>query len=139
MVANTEKYGKRVLDYQRVEVFLANQMVGRSRAIENNPDPKPLAVVWQQAIRFGNTVIVTFPNEVFTEIGRAVKDRSPVENTFVIGLTSGHGGYIPTREEYLEGGYAANGSGFAPECEQVVINSSLELIGKISDANIRGF
>jgi hypothetical protein len=131
MEKNADRLGKRQIDFQRVEVFLANQMVGRSRSIENNPNPGSLSDVLQQALRIGDMVLVTFPNEVFTEIGKAVKDRSPVEKTFVVGLASGHGGYIPTAEEYLEGGYAANGSGFSPKCEQVIIDSSLELIGRL--------
>ena len=138
MEKSSDKLGKRMIDFQRVEVFLANQMVGRSKSIESNPNPGSLEGVWQQAVRIGDTVLVTFPNEVFTEIGRAVKDRSPVEKTFVIGLASGHGGYIPTAEEYLEGGYAANGTGFSPECERVIIDSSIDLIERITDSPGRG-
>jgi hypothetical protein len=128
MEKNADSFGKRVLDFQRVEVFLADQMVGGAQRLERNPNPEPLRDVWQQAVRIGDAVFVTFPNEVFTEIGKAVKDRSPWEKTFVIGLAGGHGGYIPTAEEYLEGGYAANGTGFSPKCEQVLIEYSLDII-----------
>ena len=128
-----DKIGKRVLDSYKVDVFLANRLVSGARLIEKNPDPEPLRGVWQQAVRVGDTVFVTFPNEVFTEIGKAVKDRSPLEKTYVIGLASGHGGYIPTKAEYLEGGYAVDGNGFGMDCEQVVIESSLKLIDKITN------
>ena len=85
----------------------------------------------QQAVRIGDTVFVTFPNEVFSEIGLRVKQQSPFEKTFVIGLAAGHGGYIPTAAEYIEGGYAADMTGFSPKCEQVLIDTSRELISRL--------
>ena len=84
-----------------------------------------------QAVRLGNTVFVTFPVEVFTEIGLAVKKKSPYENTFILGVAGGHGGYIATVAEYIEGGYAVNGSPYAPQAEQAIINASMELINKV--------
>ncbi len=125
--------GKRVLDMYRVDVFLADQMVGGARRFENSDPSEPIRDILQQAVRIGDAVFVTFPNEVFTEIGKAVKDRSPYDKTFVIGLASGHGGYIPTAAEYSESGYAVNGSPFSPRCEQIVIDSSLELIGRVAE------
>ena len=41
------------------------------------------------------------------------------------------GGYIPTAEEFKEGGYAALMTHFSPKCEEVLINSSLDLIKKV--------
>jgi len=132
MEKKADSIGRRALDFQRVEVFLANQLVGPSKWIEEHPNPEPLKDVLQQAVRIGDAVFVTFPNEVFTEIGKAVKDQSPYEKTFVIGLASGHGGYIPTVPEYLEGGYASNGTLFGKKCERVIIESSLDLIGEVA-------
>ena len=133
MEKKADSIGKRVLDSYRVDVFIADQMVGTARWIENHPNPEPLSGVWQQAVRIGDVVFVTFPNEVFTEIGKAVKEQSPFKKTFILGLASGHGGYIPTKEEYLEGGYAVNGTRFSPECEQVLIDSSRELINRLTE------
>lgn len=131
MEAEADRYGKRVLDHARVDVFLTGLAVGCSRWVEEHPNPDPL-VMEQQAVRIGDAVFATFPNEVFSEIGLAVKDRSPVEKTFIIGLASGHGGYIPTAAEYREGGYASDMTRFSPKCEDVVVNSALELIGKVA-------
>ena len=86
-----------------------------------------------QAVRLGDNYFVTFPNEVFTEIGLAVKNQSPFENTFIIGVAGGHQGYIPTKAEFLEQGYAANGSPFAPETEDVLVKAAQKLINKIKD------
>ena len=85
----------------------------------------------QQAVRIGDTVIVTFPGEVFTEIGLKVKQRSPLENTFIFGLAGAFDNYLPTAEEFKEEGYAALISPYSPNAEQVLIDSSLELIGAV--------
>ncbi len=132
MEQKADSIGKRVLDEYRVDVFLSGLTLGCARWVENNPDPEPLTMLLQ-SVRIGDAVFTTFPVEVFTEIGKSVKDRSPVDKTFVIGLASGHGGYMPTAAEYLEGGYAAVMTRYSPKCEQVLIDSSLELIGKVSD------
>lgn len=126
--------GPRRLDEYKVDVWLANQAVDRSRSIEEqakNPAPVRMPM---QAIRLGNVVFATFPNEVYSEIGLAVKKQSPYKKTFIFTVAGGHGGYIPTAAEYLEGGYVANGSHFAPESEQVMVRSSLELIGRLEDS-----
>lgn len=84
------------------------------------------------AILIGDAALVTFPAEVFSEIGLKVKQQSPYDKTFVIGIAGGHSGYIPTKEEFLEDGYAVLASRYAPECEQVCIDASLELIERLS-------
>lgn len=127
------KIGPRKLDEYKVNVWLANQAVNRSRSIEEQPHNPPPVRMPLQAIRLGDIVFATFPNEVYSEIGLAVKKRSPYDKTFILTVAGGHGGYIPTAAEYLEGGYVANGSPFAPESEQVMVNSSLELIGRLDD------
>ena len=132
MEGKTDTLGKRVLDRYRVDVFLTGLALDCAGWVENNPDPEPLSME-QQAVRIGDTVFVTFPNEVFSEIGLKVKKQSPFEKTFIIGLTSGHGDYIPTADEFPEGGYAVVRTRFSPKCENVCIDASLELIGRIKD------
>lgn len=124
------KIGPRKLDYYKVDCWLADQAVNVSQSVEANPNPAPI-IMAMQALRLGDNYFVTFPNEVFTEIGLAVKKQSPHPNTFIIGVAGGHQGYIPTKTEFLEQGYAANGSPFAPETEEVLINASKKLIGTI--------
>ncbi|MCE5249945.1 neutral/alkaline non-lysosomal ceramidase N-terminal domain-containing protein [bacterium] len=136
MEKKADTIGKRVLDQYRVNVFLSGLTLGCARWVESHPNPAPLSME-QQAVRIGDTVFVTFPCEVFTEIGLKVKQQSPVNKTFVIGLTSGHGGYIPTADEYLEGGYAAVMTHYSPKCEQVCIDASLDLIGQVGGAEIK--
>jgi neutral ceramidase len=127
------KIGPRTFDTYKVDLWLANQAVNTSQLIESTPVPAPPIKMPMQAIRLGNTVFVTFPSEVFTEIGLAVKKQSPYKNTFILGVAGDFGGYLPTAAEYLEQGYAVNGSPFAPEGEQVMIRASRELINRVSE------
>lgn len=126
-----DSIGKRVLDKYKVAVFLADLTAGCAKWVENHPNPEPLKNVRHQAVRIGDTVFVTFPCEVFTEIGVKVKQQSPFPNTFVLGIAAGHGGYIPTADEYLEGGYAAVMTHYSPKCENVMINACMDLINKV--------
>jgi hypothetical protein len=57
------------------------------------------------AIRVGDGAIVTAPGEIFSEIGLAVKERSPAEVTLYAGYTNGILSYFPIASEYPLGGY----------------------------------
>ena len=69
----------------------------------------PLSVV-----AIGDSVAFAgIPGEPFTEIGRAVRDRSPFRMTFCTCLTNGSCGYFPVASAYDEGGYEARSSIFS--------------------------
>jgi len=57
------------------------------------------------AVRIGDGVIATGPGETFTEIGLAVKERSPAIVTLYAGYTNGCISYFPIASEYPRGGY----------------------------------
>ena len=123
--------GPRTLDKYKVDYWLATQAVTQSKRIEALPANAAPFLMPMQAIRIGNIVLVTFPAEVFTEIGLAVKQKSLFENTFILGVAGGYNGYIATAAEYIEGGYAVNGSPYAPQAEQAIIDASMELISRV--------
>lgn len=58
-----------------------------------------------QAVKLGETVIVTLPGEVFVEYGLKIKSISPFSNTLIFGMTNDYLGYIPTQAAFTEGGY----------------------------------
>jgi len=123
--------GPRTLDKFKVDLWLATQAVNQSKMIEAlPPNPTPFMLP-MQAIRLGNTVFVTFPAEVFSDIGVSVKNQSPFPNTFIFGVAGGYNGYIASAAEFLEGGYAVNGSPYAPQAEKIIIDASLELINRV--------
>lgn len=92
-----------------------------------------------QALRLNDAVIVGAPGEVFVEIGLAVKEKSPLANTFFAGYTNGCVSYIPVPEAYPEGGYEVQGAYIyyrlpapvSPETAGLVVNTALELISKL--------
>ncbi len=87
------------------------------------------------AVRVGDGLIVTAPGESFTEIGIAVKERSPARVTLYAGYTNGAIGYFPTEEAYPEGGYEPAYSNrsygmpatVAPSCDQLLVEHGVRL------------
>jgi neutral ceramidase len=88
------------------------------------------------AIRIGDGAIVTGPGEIFTEIGMAVKERSPAVPTMYAGYTNGAVSYFPTADAYAEGGYEPEFGNqtyglpapVSPECERILIERSVGLL-----------
>lgn len=58
-------------------------------------------------IRFGDIAIVTNPFELFLDYGNRIKARSYAEQTFVVQLCCGSGGYLPTEKAEKAGHYSA--------------------------------
>lgn len=58
-----------------------------------------------QAVRIGDLAIVAIPCEVFARIGVELREKSPFEHTFTIGLANGYNGYLPTPRQHDLGGY----------------------------------
>jgi hypothetical protein len=88
------------------------------------------------AIRIGDAAIVTGPGEIFTEIGLAVKERSPADVTFYAGYTNGCISYMPTAAEYPLGGYEPTyghktyglPAQVAPETERLLVETGVRLV-----------
>ena len=131
MEKKADTIGKLVLDKYKVELFLADLSTTRAIWFENHPNPEPYKNVRHQAIRIGDANYVTLPCEVFTEIGLKIKQQSPFEKTYLLGLAAGISTYIPTAEEYLEGGYAVVTTYLSPKCENITISACLEQINEI--------
>ena len=74
------------------------------RAIWQHESPDEVSVPLQ-ALKIGELGIAAIPFEVFTEIGRDIKDKSPFEQTFTISLANGSYGYLPTPRQHELGGY----------------------------------
>jgi hypothetical protein len=87
------------------------------------------------AIRIGDAAIVSGPGEIFTEIGLAVKERSPADVTFYAGYSNGCISYMPTAAEYPLGGYEPTyghktyglPAQVAPETERLLVETGVRL------------
>jgi len=58
-------------------------------------------------LRLGHVAMATNPFELYTDYGLRIKARSPAVQTFVVQLTAGSAGYLPTTRAVRGGGYSA--------------------------------
>lgn len=121
----------RLADAARVEVFKSDQRLRIAKRYFSGGRRPATRSLEQMAVRIGDAVFVTFPGELFSDIGLAIKESSPMEKTYVIGLTCGPGGYLPSAREFLEGDYEVNGSAYSPLTEKVCIESSVSLVDQV--------
>ena len=100
---------------------------GRMLLLENGPDSfiLPLSMI---AIG-GSVVFAGIPGEPFTDIGRAVRGRSPYKMTFCTCLTNGSCGYFPVSSAYDEGGYEARSSIFASSVAADIVAGLGDMLG----------
>jgi hypothetical protein len=74
------------------------------------------------------SAFISFPGELFTEIGMQIKKESPFSHTYIVGLANGGVGYIPTRKAIKQGGYEVDMRLVAAEAEDIIIQQSLSLL-----------
>ena len=87
-----------------------------------------------QGMRIGEFVLVTFPGELFAEIGLRIKERSPFADTFVAGYSNGHLGYAPTAEAYQGEAYEDSLTPFAPQWQEIYEAKAAEIIQRLGTA-----
>ncbi len=75
------------------------------------------------ALQIGSVAFVGFPGEPFTQIGRTVKEQSPMQMTFVTACTNGGEGYYPDEAAFAEAGYERSASPFASNCAEILIQA----------------
>ena len=56
-------------------------------------------------VRIGDLMWMTFPGEMFSNIGKQCQAASPATHAFLMGYTNGYIGYFPEQKAYAEGGY----------------------------------
>jgi hypothetical protein len=82
-----------------------------------------------QTLKIGPWTFVGWPGEVFVEHALAVKARA--RNVFIISLANGElQGYITTEAAAAEGGYEASNAIFAPQAGHMLVDATLDLIGR---------
>lgn len=92
--------------------------------------------VTQVCLALGDCALLTFPGELYTEIGQHIKAHSPFKRTFIIGLANGYVGYIPTAKAIVEGGYAEVTRLVDASAGQVVVEHSLALLRSMHQRGI---
>jgi neutral ceramidase len=80
------------------------------------------------AIRIDQFTWVTFPGELFHQIGENIKIISHSRFPFILGYCNGSVGYLPTRQAYSEGGYEPWSASFDPAAEKIFIKGVEKLV-----------
>lgn len=81
------------------------EMIAKATRIErmqSMPDNKELLI---SVVSVGDVVFAGFPGEPFTDMGRAVKERSQFKLTIPACCANGYEGYFPMQKAFDEGGY----------------------------------
>lgn len=90
--------------------------------------------VEQVCIAAGDCAFITFPGELYTEIGMSIKAQSPFRLTYIIGLANGYIGYVPTRKAIGEGGYSEDTRHVDAAAEEITCRQSLALLRSVHDS-----
>ena len=90
-------------------------------------DKLPLEV---HVLRFGSdAAVVTFPGEIFVELGLAVKQAAPAATTLVVELANSvETIYIPTRKACAEGSYEVTNSMLQPGSGEMLVEAAVRLL-----------
>lgn len=87
----------------------------------------------QICLAMDDCAFLSFPGELFTEIGLRIKAESPFRHTYILGLANGCVGYVPTRRAIREGGYEPETRKLDDSAEEIVVEQSLALLQKVKE------
>ena len=94
-------------------------------------DGKPIEVE-VQVIALGRDIAwVSWPGEIFVELGLSVKAGSPFRHTYHIELANGAIGYIPNRPAYAEGNYEVESARVAEGSGEMLASAALRLLREL--------
>ena len=79
----------------------------------------------------GDMAFVSFPGELFTEIGQRIKEASPFKQTYIMGLTNGNKGYFPSTKAIAEGGYSVDTRRVDPPTEEIITEAAVDLLKEL--------
>ena len=80
------------------------------------------------AVRIGDLMWITFPGEMFSNIGKRIKAACPARYAHVMGYSNGNIGYFPEQKAYSEGGYEPARTHLAPASEKIYLREMDELL-----------
>lgn len=84
-----------------------------------------------QGIKIGDSVMITTPMEVLTEIGLNVKKKSPFKHTYIASITNGYLHYSPPASYYPLGSYESIECFLAPEWEAIFEKTVQDIFEKL--------
>ncbi|HNS31511.1 MAG TPA: neutral/alkaline non-lysosomal ceramidase N-terminal domain-containing protein [bacterium] len=83
-------------------------------------------------VRLGDIAFATNPFELYIDYGIQMKARSPFMQTFIVQLSGGSSGYLPTERGVKGLGYSASvyDNNVGPEGGQQLVEKTLDMLGK---------
>jgi len=88
-----------------------------------------------QVLRLGNIFLLGLPGEVLVEVGLETKERTQLENLFILTMTNDAIGYVCHSQAYEEGGYEpGSGTNLAKGAGEIMTEQALDLINQIKIA-----
>src|SRR5204863_10217069 len=114
----------------RIKALLRTISV-RGKSGDEESTNAPTASMNITVARLGEIAFVGWGGEVFNEIGKLVKEKSPFRYTFVLTHCNGAAGYLPTSSSYPEGGYEVQSSHFAPGADEALMRETLSLLKEL--------
>ncbi len=82
-------------------------------------------------VRIDDFTFITFPGELFHEIGKTIKSSTHTKYSFLVGYCNGSVGYLPTQKAFCEGGYEPSSSRFAPVAEKTFVKEVKKMLIKL--------
>ena len=107
-------------DYKADRLLKLNEKKGQSINLE------------MVGIALGDVALISFPGELFNEIGLKIKKQSPFKYTYIVGIANGNTGYYPTKKAIGEGGYAVSTRNCDTTAEEIVIKNSLDILKSLA-------
>lgn len=105
---------------------------GRMLMLADGPSSFELPI---SAVSIGDVVaFVGLPGEPFSEIGGAIRAKSPFRMTILTCLTNGSCGYFPVESAYAEGGYEARSSTFSSSVAPLLVAGATSLLEETKGA-----
>ena len=106
---------------RRLYASIRHFYAGEARALANGQLPTEL-----QAFRLGPALFVAVPGELFVEIALRIKAETD-HPVFIMGISNGYMGYLPTRDAYRAGGYEVVSAKVTDAAEDLLVAAIRDL------------
>jgi len=85
-----------------------------------------------QVLAVSDMVFVGVPGELFVEVGLEIKEKSGLENVYIVGCANDSVGYILSSKAYEEELYETGATPFSPVAGQRILDTALEMIKEVT-------
>lgn len=125
-LAEARKDAENAKDNSRIGFM---KLVRAYRILETEARKGEPMEVEMQVITLGRDVAwVSWPGEIFVELGLSVKSGSAFPNIYNVELANGAIGYIPNKSAYPEGNYEVESARVAAGSGEMLVSSALRLL-----------